>query len=79
MCMRSIRTYVSIVCVVYIHPEPASKNSAEGFALQCLGFLVIGGLHTSFVVTSQLRVVICCIQSLHLRIALRVLHCSDIH
>ena len=33
MCMRSIRTYVSIVCVVYIHPEPASKNSAEGFAL----------------------------------------------
>ena len=33
MCMRSIRTYVSIVCVVYIHPEPASKNCAEGFAL----------------------------------------------
>ena len=33
MCMRSIRMYVSIVCVVYIHPEPASKNSAEGFAL----------------------------------------------
>ena len=74
MCMRSIRMYVSIVCVVYIHPEPASKNSAEGF-----GFLVIGGLHTSFVVTSQLKVVICCIQSLHLRIAPRVLHCSDIH
>ena len=33
MCMRSIRMYVSIVCVVYIHPESASKNSAEGFAL----------------------------------------------
>ena len=33
MCMRSIQMYVSIVCVVYIHPEPASKNSAEGFAL----------------------------------------------
>ena len=27
MCMRSIRTYVSIVCVVY------TQNSAEGFAL----------------------------------------------
>ena len=33
MRMRSIQTYVSIVCVVYIHPEPASKNSTEGFAL----------------------------------------------